>query len=671
MDIITLYKNRMTSDFIIRNLFNGILPTAGEISDYIRDLDLSQLPLVDQFTTEFTGQASSASYNEMLERVGIDLNVVYDAIQQVAAENMQLSNYTLSKLEGYSNRLKELNTRAENLVLTQQNAEGYVDFFYDDFSTIDNVDFTVTDAFVDVDSTEVRVSNRVTDDLVKIDPTTVSFGIKASPNIYSSGEMPGMEIGNLVDFTAKPWQFRVVTRQPVDKVEGTIIFRFDRSIRGLHRIELSDSSSDSSQAAGFEYSLDGLNYTPFNTASPFTAVGPRTTVEFDVVDDVTHVRIPLQKRSYSYFDRYGRPVYIFSLDEIRMYASGTITLPGSSIYQSNDIEVTGKVITKCSLEVCHSIPEGAAINYYVANSGLSATTFIPISASNESNQQFPTVIDFGQNSELNFNPLTYYTTNPTFENNNSNIQYSVVQNSDFNSVDKNYLYLWKNVLNQSDYSGSGTITNGNGWLTDGSVYKCFFFVDEREGIKLDFKNTVATLDGIQVTGQKFVKYGVHSFETSATNWANLTAAGTDPIPGTALNHKYLIEGVVANTTISTNLGYKNRSVPRFIAGRRAIYVPKYDFFYGNLNNKYDIFTVVNTSAGYRIITNNDDDTSNDGVSTSGTNQAVLVEYKSGSGASTTSAETVCIRAVLTANSDGATPSIDSVLLKLGTVTKEA
>lgn len=683
MDIISLYKKRLTSDFIIRNIFNGTIPVASDIKDYLDSLNLEQLPLVNQFDKEFIGYSKSQDFNELLERVGIDINVAYDAIQEIAKENNELSNYILSKLDSYFIKLKQLNRRAENLLLSQYNSEGYFDFFYDDFDSIDNVDFTVTNAYVDVETDEIRVSKRVSNDLVKIDPREISFIPTSDSNTYATYELAGFSIKNLVDSTPTPWQYKIVTKGILGEVEGNIYIKFGRPIRGVHRIEIDDVVSEGAQNIGLEYSKDGLNFFPFNTgAQLFSTSGTATAIEFDVVDDLTVIKMTIGKRSYSYFERSGKPVYVFSLDEIRVYASGEVTLPGSSIYQSKPISIDGKKILKCSMDVCHVIPQGASIQYFVKGND---SEFIPISGANESEQKFPVIVDFDKNQSLLFSGYVKYSGSYVFEGSTSNLTYEIVDVFSPSNKSLDQMFVWKNILTADSYSknpipGSsptsfyqrnGATTLNNGWLTNGSTYSCYFYVDELEGIKIDLKNTVAILDNKQITGQVFIKHGVHSFETSSSNWANIQPSTstivnlTDPITGFALNHKYLIEGIVGNESLATALGYKNRTTIRYVAARRASYASKYDFLYGDLYNKDNIFTVIQASNGVvtssRIVVDNTTD------SDSSINPSVLVEYKSGSALGSTPADEVIIRAVLTSSEDGATPSIDSILLKLGTV----
>lgn len=671
MDIVSLYKKRITSDFIIRNIFNGEIPSPSDITDYLKTINLDELPLVNQFTKEFTGYSKAQDYNELLERTAIDLNVAYDAIQEIAKDNKELSNYILSKLDGYFIRLKQLNSRAENLLLTQYDTDGFFDFFYDDFDKIDNVDFNYTDAFIDTELNQVRVSKRISNDLVKIDPTDIKFIPTSSPNIYSTYEVSGFGLSNLVDATPKPWQYKFVTKSIINKVEGTIFVTFNRLISGVHRIEIDDIASDGAQVVGFEYSSDGLNYKPFNTGAPFYATsGKNIAIEFDVVDDLKTIKIIIEKRAFSYYEKGGKPVYTMSLDEIRVYASGEITLPGTTIYQSTPISIDSKKILKCSLEVCHDCPAGASITYYVKGNN---SDFVPISGINENEKKFPTIIDFDKNQSLLFTGYLGYINkdNAAFENSKSNIDYRVIDGFLPADKDVSSMYVWKGVLKTLDYTGgNGFTTNGSGWLTNGSTYSCFFFVDEKEGMKIDLKNTTAILDNKQVTGQVFIPYGVHSFETSSTNWAQITSVAgnvvTDPIPGVGLNHKYLIEGCVNPPPAITNTIYLKRTTPRLIASRRASYIPKYDFFYGGLFNKNDVFTIAwvsNNEADpvQKIIVNND------GEDYSSNNSSTLVEYKSGSVLNATFASSVVLRAILTSSEEGATPSIDSVLLKLGTV----
>jgi hypothetical protein len=125
-----------------------------------------------------------------------------------------------------------------------------------------------------------------------------------------------------------------------------------------------------------------------------------------------------------------------------------------------------------------------------------------------------------------------------------------------NILNPNYLAssteVWRNIFDPSLDSIGRTVRGINaGWGLDGDEYYCSFYINNSDGIILDFGHTTCVIDGVTRTGETKIYRGAHTFRTALKNWedysSNYAAIGTDTELAAIdilypYNHKMIIEG---------------------------------------------------------------------------------------------------------------------------------
>lgn len=665
-DLLKIYKRRLTSDFLRHNVADGNIVTPGQIQSFIESLDLNQLPLSSLNQQPFHGKSSAKQYNEQIERIGIDIRVLYDYLDEIVAQDQRLTNYAVAQFVRYIERLKELDSKISNMLLLANKSEGYNEYFYESFDDLDGIDWSVSDGYVDIKTSTYRTSTRLTDVYLRGNKFTAAFDFDKSVSYVSANQLDDFGLENLFDQSVAPWTFQVVTRHAHPTIRGELVIDLNGTYDNIHRIEIDASTYGRGLSVAVYYSTGDGEFVPAKTGQQYTSiVHGMANIEFEPLSGVRSIKLEFIKANNDMLDSKGNYVYMFSLDEIKLYALGKASANATQVYQSDPITFSGpggnKRIIAAAIDSCYTQPEGTNIAFYLygydSSSGINPSTLsidqmIPVSPESAAIKTYPSVVNLSDAS-VKFNPSQPISGQVSFENDTDDSL--VVYGMPSSLVGNSTLYVWTNYLKY--INGSTIDTGSTGWLYDGTQYSCVFYVDETSGIVIDFQNTTAVLDGKVVTGKTYVTHGVHTFSTTS-NWKNYTQyTEFDQPDNPAPNHKYLIEGV-RDQTYAERFGYVYRNKARFVAAKRRSFVPKHHFLYSGLADRERFFTLLTYETPTTVDT---------GVvieDSSGNAGEILLEYKE---QGNVVIDSLVVRAVLSSSADGVSPSIDDVLVKVETI----
>lgn len=575
MAIDTTYKELLIEQIIQEILLEGNAPSVSEIeerlSDFLDDFDVS-LPTfkADTFKVEVDEVSSAEKFNQCNSTILRDLKVLYKHLLKISNQNT--NNYHRWRTEStlLEKQLNDLEDRIESLLLISEDTAGYFNFIQDNFSTNTLVDLGNSTAFVNVDKGIVILGTNSIGatkiDLSSLKESDIEFNVLSKQNLVSVVQNPKSKKINIISDINTFWHERILTNKPASV--STEIKIDLKDTYELSRIDLDLHTSNQSSSIQITpmYSLDNYSYKQLPISTFTRSVTSKTSFQFPAIE-ARYIKFIMTKAGFDVQNN-GQYHYEFGFDEITFYretfADQSESILISEALSMRDENGTIEEFSKVALEVCEEVPENTTIDYYLAVSNtedfpVSSGIFVGIDPLDRKNPTKPTVLDFGEldivtvsgldisydststtNSGIFINPsqsfyfiedisgnsaITSFVTSSskrysTQESNERILSYSL---SDDIDVAKNSLELWRNV----SIKGSTNTVRGNilGWGYQEPYYKTTVFVENADGVDVDFGSRSIVLDGVKISGLVHFSYGRHLVEVHRDSWKNITASG--------------------------------------------------------------------------------------------------------------------------------------------------
>ena len=193
MSISKIYKDFLTEGIIKRSLRNGVVPTKADIDEALEEFtnetnNLSE-PLTRRsiYQLENREESSATKFNDTTSAVLNDLSVCYRAVIDQASSVTTAYDSILSELKSVEKRIGILEDRANNLLLTARNIEGYTDYISDSFTNKDDIDIENSSVFVDSTTGTVSLSPLTHSRIdVNLAETDIQFNVITRTQLKSS-----------------------------------------------------------------------------------------------------------------------------------------------------------------------------------------------------------------------------------------------------------------------------------------------------------------------------------------------------------------------------------------------------------------------------------------------------------------------------------------------------
>ena len=460
--------------------------------------------------------------------------------------------------------LRKIDRRLNNLLILSGKTDAFVYGVEESFETHDAVDLELTDAAVEAGYVTLGRSG-----YNKLDLTNAEFSVTplADKGIIGTQNIGG--VASLKDIDGKIWEYHIETNYSVGRVGISINVDLDEP-KYVGDIRITGNSIDSNALTTYRvfYSIDGKTFEEsgygrqdFGTGENQVSLG---------IEDVSKIRIVLEKEGADHSDSESRHRYIFAADSLEIYTDkykinqkSTLILGPYSILDESGNPVNFTMAT-LGTDTCCLIPRKSSVSFFLSKD---KENWFPASFTGES----LSVVYFNTT-----NPVGTYAFLDESKDSRSLIDVAPT-NVDF-TFGKD---LFLNLYIDSEYSSKFVLRNtvvkrnlpqtnlklygvSSGWFVDESTYeyKCAFRVDDIEGRIIDFGSTSAYINGRQVTGQVHVPEGYHTFKTSHTNWHDVPEgilSHTDleeADPAYPFNHKLIIEGYNYPKTFQGNRIYE-------------------------------------------------------------------------------------------------------------------
>lgn len=348
--------------------------------------------------------------NEFMARYIFNLDVLYDSIDDNTEKLMDSITYLNKKMDFLKQKRIDLEKKIDSILFTTSNTDGFFYSFSESFANLQNVDLSLSNAFVDIENRKTTLPKLKSNALDfnapgKINYSNVQYRIMFNGNVaVQDRQMP--DVNNMFDGlnnTMSRVDFEsdvigpcaLVLNIPLDvpfvisKVDG----KMSTGSAVTTVVELiSQQNINSSQ---FRRKQSSSDYDRFS---------------FDFDPQLSgNLRITLIKYEPDYVDtsnsrnKYRYTFCIRDLIVSGQYYDANATLVSSPI--SIPAGDANKIIDAVSIEASNANPDVGNINFFIAENvenatGLSDFNWIPISSSTSNAASFDQVISFSRSNKM-------------------------------------------------------------------------------------------------------------------------------------------------------------------------------------------------------------------------------------------------------------------------------
>ncbi len=411
MSISNIQKEKFL-DVIYRNLYSsGYIPKESEILDffskYFSNYTLGQpLPMEGEIFRQLSASNVDALNQRMLHAL-FNIEVLYDALSENAEEIMSVTNALNKRLQNLKARRVQLENKIDDILFTNQNADGIFGAYTDSFPNTDETDLALTSAYVDVSNGKVTL------------PTLSSavFDLVSAKSIVARGATYSVSFNRTSVYSNQSISeesFFPSVFDGLENTEWTKAFNFDSV--GLVTFSINLPITSSVVVSSISGKLNTIspvdiycrvNYSdPSKTSSTF---GKKSSKDYDKFSfnfeagDVGSIDIFLVKSEPDYIEENKKDKYVYR------YGFRDIAISGkyyerSATYVSKPISLKTRdnlnlAIDAVSVSVNQSGFENGSISYFVAENNPSAQlisdfNWQPISTTNDPLAAYPSVVKF-------------------------------------------------------------------------------------------------------------------------------------------------------------------------------------------------------------------------------------------------------------------------------------
>jgi hypothetical protein len=600
MAIRDTYAELLLEQIIEAILEDGQLPTTSEIDDrfdaFTTANDISQPVFGAKDHKVSEGDNSSATaYNTINEEIKRDLQVAFRHLFKVSDRSIRSFERWRSESKLIEARLIDLEERISTLLLLSADTAGFFNFVQDNFVDTSKTDLSLTTAYVNVDKQTVTIGTSSAGstryDLSELRVKDVQFDVLSKSNLISRVPSEGSDLRYIISDKDNFWQERVFTSKP-GPVTGEIKIDLGQE-QEISRIDvdLHMSNTNSSVTVVPLLSVDNHNFTQLPISSFSRSVVDKTIFQFTPTT-ARYIKFLLTKPGFDIVHK-SQYVYEFGVDEISFYKEG-FAEDDSNVFVSDPLSVTDingnpEEFSRITLETCEFLPEDTSIDYSVVVGNdpalpvsLTSSVFTPIDPLQRTSPTKPTIVDFGDLDAVTISgiQLSYEAgaadefTNPsqsftlitgtngtsavTASGHSSGLRYSFFNSnerlldhavSSGVQVAQGSLEVWRNVSIPGDNTNVREVSNG--WGFSDPYYQTTVYVENQEGVSVDFGGKPVIIDGVATTGKTTISKGRHTVWAHKDNWKVISTATVTDLASLKVadglypyNHRYLVEGLV-------------------------------------------------------------------------------------------------------------------------------
>ncbi len=365
---------------------------------------------VDPSLLRNTPITSPEIMNNFMARYILNLDVLYDSIDDNTEKLMDSVSYLNKKIDFLKQKRIDLEKKIDSILFSISNTDGFFYSFSESFANLNNVDLSLTNAFVDTENKKTtlpKLKSNVLDFNApgKVNYSNVQYRIMFNGNIASTDrQMP--DVNNMFDGL----------NNTMSKVEfssdiiGPCALIMNIPLDAPFVISKVDGKLSTGSAVTTVVELinqQNLNSSQFRRKQSNSDYD-RFSFDFDPQLSGS-LRITLIKHEPDYVDQLNtknKYKYTFCIRDLIVsgqYYDANATLISSPIsIPAGDVN---KIIDAVSIEAVNENQNVGNINFFIAEdvqgaSGISDFNWIPISSSTENSAAFDQIISFSRSNKV-------------------------------------------------------------------------------------------------------------------------------------------------------------------------------------------------------------------------------------------------------------------------------
>lgn len=416
MNISTIQKRRFLENLYKLYYSSGSKPTDQEIKKAFNDFFAINKP---GFPLSSNSRSLSQqtivnvdTLNEIMANSLFNLDILYDAIIENSDELFQITTTLNKKINNLKTKRKKLESKIDSLLFSNNNTDGYFYSYIENFSSIENIDISLSTAYVDAQFGSATLSQETSD----------RYSIFAIDNINNSSvELSIYENGSLVNSVVSAENFNNV----FDGLTDTYWSHEHRTIAPVP-VALKITIPVSSTVILSKISGYILTSSPVSVTLNLTSVDglPEQTILKNSLSDYSAFNFLIESKGYKsidilmiknepdYVDLKSKTPYVYRMGLRDLIFSST-TRSKTGIIVSSPISLPTQVnksfvIDAVSIDVEEKFTNEGSVRYFVGQdipnaSSISDFNWFPISPNNSQNSEFNSVINFnGSNKVTNY-----------------------------------------------------------------------------------------------------------------------------------------------------------------------------------------------------------------------------------------------------------------------------
>lgn len=344
---------------------DGYIPTVEEVVRRVNEMLGGRpfgLPITKFRPARSRGKSVPEDWNKTIDEISTDLELLYaESLEQINRIMVDFDYYEVERRR-LERQIEEAENRIEQLLLLNDNADGYLYSVYDDFKTLNKIDMENTSAWIDFNFSEVCLPySKVGNVKINLDPPKGE--LITTDKIISSTSLQGAGFENIVDDSLNTyWLHEVVSEVPQE-----ISYKLTFTLKGEPSTRLViDPHVSGPTTFTARYTEDGHNWMNFGSSHS------QEKIVYDFYEaHFVGIEIIITKRDHeetiSVNGKNGF-VYTFGLKNVSLYKIG---FEDTGTFQSKALSIVdrqGNPVTfdKISLEVEEEVPADCDISYFLA-----------------------------------------------------------------------------------------------------------------------------------------------------------------------------------------------------------------------------------------------------------------------------------------------------------------
>lgn len=318
--------------------------------------------------------SNSHLYNKLLKHISVNIDVLYEASLRQIEDILELTSSLQTELQRLDHKRRRIETKIDDLLLSQYNTDGYFYSISDNFSDLSLTNTMLSSVEVDTDAGVVLLPT------ISSATTSLPIELVGVPNITVMADGSSEDYVELAPFTGALedsldnmiWAFEVETEEPQEVIAHVTV----RVGNGIDPVQLSRINFTPYGSTPVQVYWETHNGDDWDGFGAKIQTGTTKMVFGESSREANRVRLTMRKTEYDYTENHDgtlRYKYIFgarSLSFIYHVYERNATFVSEPLQMPSDFSGDA-AIDAVSIDVKADVPPDTEMRYFVAPSDMS------------------------------------------------------------------------------------------------------------------------------------------------------------------------------------------------------------------------------------------------------------------------------------------------------------